>query len=117
MNINETIVSALEDLGLPIAESLYEGDDEEFLTFKIADTVGADHGDNDPEAITYFVQVHYVCPWEADYKAKRRAIRKALKAADFTYPDITDMSDSDARIRHFIFETQIDNNYDLEEDE
>jgi len=116
-SINEVIVSALKPIGLEIAEGLYEGDEEEFYTFSLADSHADDFGDNEDLSLTYYVQIHYVCPWNYDYADKVRKTRKALKSAGFTYPSLTDYSDSENRIRHYIFECAIENNFDLEEDE
>ncbi len=116
MKIAELISDTLFGIGLPIAEKLYEGDDEEFITWNLADDIGADFGDNNPGTNTLFVQIHYVCPWVMDYHPKKRIIRQLLFDAGFTWPEITDVSDASVRMRHFVFECQIDNDYDLAED-
>lgn len=113
----ENIVDALAELELPVAEKLYEGKADEFITFNLADSQPEDFGDDEDLSLTYYVQIHYVCPWEYDYTDKVKKIRKALKGAGFTFPELTDYSDSENRIRHHIFECAIENNYDLEEDE
>ena len=116
MDINKIIVSALKPIGLEIAEDLYEGDEEEFITFNMADDIGADCGDNKPGTNTIFIQVHYVCPWGKDYAGTRKRIRKALFKAGFTWPEVQEVSDSTDRLRHIVLECAIDNDYDIEED-
>ena len=117
MNINAAITGALTPLGLDIAERLYEGDNDEFLTFNLADSQAEDFGDDDELSLVYYVQIYYACPWDMNYSDKIKAIRKTLKGAGFTYPELTDLSDSAERIRRFCFECSIENNFDLEEDE
>ena len=117
MTYQEMITSALASLEIPIAEKLYEGKKNEFITFNLADSQAEDFGDNDELSLVYYVQIHYVCPWETDYTNKVKHIRKALKGAGFTYPELTDLSDSAERIRHLVFECSVENNFDLEEDE
>lgn len=114
LDINSTITSALAPIGLPVAERLYEGDEESFLTFVIADDAGADHGDDLPGTDTVYIQVHLVCPWESDYSTLRRRIRRALIDNGFTWPDVTDLSDESNRLRHIVFECAIDNDFDLD---
>ena len=116
MKIAEKITSTLFDLGLPVAEKLYEGDEDEYITWNLADDIGADYGDNSPGTNTLFVQVHYVCPWLDDYFLKKRLIRELLYDAGFTWPEVTDASDANVRMRHFVFECQTDNDFDLTED-
>lgn len=116
-NINEFLTGVLGRIGIPVAESLYEGDEEEFITFNLADSRGHEFGDNDTLGVICYVQVHYVCPWDQDYSGRVRKIRKALFSAGFTYPELTDVSDRQARIRHQVLECAIENNYDLEEEE
>lgn len=116
MKIGELITGALSGLGLPVAEKLYEGDENEYITYNLADDIGTDYGDNVPGTNTVFIQVHYVCPWLNDYYQTKRLIRELLYKADFTWPEITDVSDAGARMRHFVFECSIDNDYDLSEE-
>lgn len=117
MKIAELITAALSRMELAIAERLYEGDEDEYITWNQADNIGADYGDNKPGTNVIYVQVHYVCPWLMDYHPKLRIIRKLLSDAGFTWPEIIDASDAAIRIRHFVFECQIDNDYDLMEDD
>lgn len=117
MDINEKIVSALAPVGLAVAETLYEGDDNEFITFNITDDVGEDFGDDDPGCNDIYIHVHYVCPWETDYSGRKKQIRKALYAGGFTWPSVVDASDPSTRLRHIVFECATDNDFDITEDE
>lgn len=113
--VNKMIVSALRPFDLPIAETLYEGSAKEFFAYSIALDFVADTGDDLPQAYVASIQVHYICPWEKPYADMRRRIRKALICAGATPPSIADASDPAERIRHLVFEFELENDYDLEE--
>ena len=112
--IQKKIVDALQPFGLPISETLYEGKAPEFFSYNIALDFAADHGDNLPQAYVASIQVHYVCPWEKLYFDMKKRIRKALLSIGCTAPEVVDMSDKTDRIRHLIFECELENEYDLE---
>lgn len=119
VSVNAMVVSALKPFGLPVAERMYRGEQDEYFFFVLADDTLADAGDDMPQAYLAFVHVHYVCPLDKPYSHMRRRIRAALVNAGFTPPEVTDVSDltSEAeaeRVRHLVFETSIENDYDLE---
>lgn len=108
MGVNEYVVRTLGDLGIPVSDGLYQGKATEYLYFVVADDRGGDFGDNRAMGDQYSVQVHYVCPWNVSYRAKRATIREMLEDAGFTYPEIVDLSDNTNKIRHLCFECDID---------
>ena len=116
MIVSELITESLAELNLPIAESLYEGDADEYITFNKTDDTGADFGDNDPGTNVIYMHIHYVCPWLYDYHPTCRRIRNILKNTGFTWPEVTDVSDEATRMRHIAFECAIENDYDLREE-
>ena len=65
-------------------------------------------GDNGPGAMRYLCQVHFYAPWNVsdgesnNTLATRKALRRSIFAAGFTYPSVEDASDSD--YQHFVFE-------------
>lgn len=113
--VNEIIVTALRSLGLPVVERLYEGKQSEYITFNYADDRAEDFGDDRPHADVAHMQVHYICPWTTDYDSTKRSIRQLLFDAGFSWPEVTDASDDSARIRHFVYECWIENDFELEE--
>lgn len=112
--VNKIITTALKSLGLPIAERLYEGEKTEYITFNWADDRAEDFGDDIPTEDVAYMQIHYICPWSKDYKETKRSIRQLLHTAGFTWPEVTDASEESARIRHFVYECEIENLYELE---
>jgi hypothetical protein len=118
-SINKLIVAALAPFGLPVAENLYRGKKDTYFVYYIADDAVADAGDDTAQAYVAFMQIHYISPMDEKYTDIRRRIRKALVDAGFTPPSITDVSDltsqvESERVRHLVFETSIENEYDME---
>jgi len=91
-----------------MSDGLYEGKATEYFTFVIADDRGGDFGGDLALSDLISVQVHYRCPWNMSYTQKKKDIRKTLEEAGFTYPIVVDFSDSKERIRHLVFECEID---------
>jgi len=115
MSVNEAVVSALSSFGLPVAESLYEGEQDEFFFFDIVLDSVADAGDDAALEYVQRVNVHYVTSdWSKDYAPIKKQVRAALEAGGFTAADVVDASLPKDRIRHIVFECEIDCN-DLEE--
>lgn len=117
--VNRQIVAALEPFGLPIAERLYRGEKDRYFVYYITDDAPADSGDDTVQAYVAYIQIHYICPLDVPYTETRRRIRKALVDAGFVPPDITDASDYTShdeteRVRKLVFETSIENEYDME---
>lgn len=116
MGIGAYIIQTLAPLGLPVADGLYQGKAEEYIYFVIADDRGGDFGNSEALCDLVSVQIHYRCPWGQSYTQKKRDIRNALEDAGFTYPVIVDMSDAKDRIRHLVFECEIDSDEYIEEE-
>ena len=113
-SVNAIIVRALSSFSLPVAENLYEGKNAEYFTYNFADDRGADFGDNAPQADIAYMQVHYICPLHQSYAEMKKRIRQALVDAGATWPEVTDASDMAERLRHLVFEFEIENHYEVE---
>lgn len=60
--------------------------------------------DSAPHASVYLVQVHLYCPHKENPTEAIQALRRALWDAHFTWPSLTDASDSDGQ--HWVLECQ-----------
>ena len=60
--------------------------------------------DSAPHASIYLVQVHLYCPHKESPTEAIQALRRALWDAHFTWPSLTDASDSDGQ--HWVLECQ-----------
>lgn len=114
-----TAIAALKPFGVPIAEGLYRGEANEYFYIVLADDTLGDSGDDRPQAYVTFIHIHFVCPHDQPYADKRRRIRAALVDAGFVPPEVTDVSNlseevGTERVRHLVFETSIENEYDME---
>ncbi len=98
------IKAALSDLGIPMAPDVYTGSSTKYITYNIADDHGADFGDDKPLRAVVSVQVHYCQPIGLSYNSIKKQIRNKLFAADFTFPEVTQLNDETTR--HIIFECE-----------
>ena len=110
-SVNKIIVSALRPFGLPIADTLYKGEKDEYFVYVLADDAVGDTGDDIAQAYVSYMQIHYICPLAKSYTDMKRRIRRALEDADFTSPKVTDASGTE---RHLVFECNIENKYEME---
>ena len=113
-SVSKILVSALSTFKLPVADTLYEGADDEYFVFNFADDNAEDFGNNDVQGYVAYLQIHYICPFNVSYSDMKRKIRNRLIKAGFTPPEVIDVSDPTDRIRHLVFECNIENAYDLE---
>ena len=95
MTVNRKIIDALAFLKIPVAESFYDGKEEEYITFETPIDSGADFGDDEPGKIIVQVRVHWWIPIKKNYLAEKKKIRNALH-------------DPDTLIRHVLFECEIE---------
>ena len=102
MSINETLRAVLDTIA-PAEADTYEGKKAVYITFNY-DTTPINYGDDEPEQERASIQVHLYAPIGYDITAKRRAVKKALVSAGFTYPAYTNASDKDGQ--HHVFECQ-----------
>lgn len=106
MNTFEKIVQAIKKINYPYAPDTYEGDEKRFFTYNYATDKGAIWGDNEVEAVTASIQLHFFLPATDNFIRIKKEIRNALTEEGFTFPEITVLTEED--IRHIIFECEIE---------
>lgn len=115
MTVNETIKNALEPFGIPVVADFFGREEKEYFTFNYADDRAADFGDDIPLHVVAHMQIHYFAPMAKNYLHMKKQVRKALLAAGFTYPQVTDATILSDKIRHLVFECSIENEDELSE--
>ena len=110
MSVDAKIVAALEPFGCDVDNSVSFAKDKTYFTFNYS-VIPTDFADDAPQHERYLVQVHYHCPLNVNITAIKTAIRRALYAAGFTWPSITDASDENGR--HTVFECDIADGVDV----
>lgn len=103
MTVNALLKTALEPVA-PVEADTYEGPKAVYITFGY-NSLGADHGDDEPGHELFLVTVHLYAPAGMDTIERRRAIKKALSAAGTTWPSYTNASDKEGQ--HHIFECNL----------
>lgn len=101
MTINEQIKAAVEPVVAVCVPDKYGGEAMEYCTFNYVE-IPEEFGDDAPELIRYAVQLHYFCPAGHDSVKTRQDLRKAILAADFTAPEITNAGDETGQ--HYVLE-------------
>ncbi len=103
MSINSIIINTLSPVSLPVEPDEYTGAGDEYITFNY-NSQGDDFADDIPQHERYSMQVHYVCPSGKNSISIREQIKQLLFGAGFTWPTVTDATDSDGQ--HWIFECE-----------
>ena len=110
MTVNERLIGALSPLGLPVVPEIDTTQQERCLMFNYS-AVGACYADDMPKFELYLIQVHYVCPSGWNSVAERKAVKRALFQAGFSWPEETSANDrsqtkrSEAK-QHYVFECE-----------
>lgn len=103
MSIDAKIRTALTPVVSVVKPNVHTGSDTEYIVFNYTELPTL-HADNVPHAIRYLVQVHWYLPTNVNPNTKKKQIKQALLNADFTYPSVTNASDSEGQ--HFVFEME-----------
>lgn len=104
----EKIISAIRPFGFPYAPDIYDGRSEHYFTYNYADNRAGLHGDDSPETVIAYMQIHLFMPRDEDFIKIKNAVRKALHIQGFTYPEVTISLENDTNKRHIIFECEIE---------
>lgn len=86
----------------------YNGTEETYIVFYVADNRGSLYCDDSPERDVLTVQVHFFTPLGKMYHEEKRKIRKALYDIGLTYPTITILTEEENETIHIVFECEID---------
>lgn len=108
MTAFENIVEAVKSFGYPYSPGVYKGEDKKYFTYNYSDDRGGLYADNIPETTIVSVQVHFFLPLRENFIKEKNQIRQALFQQGFTYPEVTVLTESEEKIRHIVFECDIE---------
>lgn len=100
MIINAAVINALSSLKLPVHANVYNGAEDEYITFNYADerpVVRADDTDIYDETT---IQVHYFT--RSNPQPNKKAVRRLLRAAGFTIQSTSEFYESDTGYFHVV---------------
>ena len=113
MSINERIIAAVTPVVLTCVPEPYDPDigeaASEYCTFTYSESPDS-FGDDAPEVIRYLISVIYHAPLRRssgesnNTLATRKALRQAIFAAGFTYPNVEPLTDEVGQRFAFEFE-------------
>ena len=104
MTVNQWLIEALEDFGLPVVPGADTAHRARCLSF-VYDLLPAQFADNAPRFFRALVQVHLILPLDEDSVALRLKLARALADRGFAWPEIVDAGDGNAQ--HYVLETEI----------
>ena len=102
-NVDTTLKNVLTPFKLPLARDVYQGEEKKYIVYNYS-TVPMDFGDDEPERERYLIQVHIYATLKENINALVRAMKKALFAADFSFPE--SIPASTANEQHIVLETE-----------
>lgn len=101
MTVEEMLLSAMAETGIPVAPLTYLGAATEYLVFTYS-AAGVVFADSQPDGELYSIQLHHYLPHRASPYSTRSKIYAGLAAHGCTYPDLIPASDEDGQ--HWVFE-------------
>lgn len=108
MTTFEKIIQAIEPFGYPHSPCVYTGPEDHWFTYNYADDYGVNYADDEPQSVINQIQLHFFLPANEDYTEIKNRIRNALFRQGFTFPEITLLDDPDPKLRHVVFECEIE---------
>ena len=115
MTIHQKIKNALASTGIPVKEDFYGGGLNEYITWTLVRDHAAVIADNKPTNEVAELQIHWFLPRSKSYSTTRKIIRHLLCDSEFTWPVVTTIEEPDGKTRHIVFECQVENDDETEE--
>jgi hypothetical protein len=112
-DVNKLIIATLSPLGIPIEAAPYTGNELTYVIFNKADDIGVVFADDEPQIDQVSMQIHLFTP--LNYLTLKKQIRSKLFKAGFTYPQVQERYEEDAKTNHVVFECQIETSTESEE--
>ena len=108
MSVNSIIKLCLETNGYPVDFMDYDGGALIYFTFNFADERGDMYGDDVPETVHSFIQIHFFSPKTFNHLALKNKVRNDLLALGFSYPTVQTFYEDDgvAKFNHLVFECE-----------
>lgn len=106
MNINQTIITGLSSLNLPVSPNVNLDGANEYITFNYVDERPALRADDTDIYDETIIQVHYFT--KKNPQTNKKAIRRLLRASGFTIISTSEFYESDTMFNHVVVEAWID---------
>ena len=105
MTIEKRIREAIKDLGYPVAQNQYQGNEETYFVFNIT-ALPQLYADDLPWADRNLIQLHLFAPLTLNTTQIKKTVRKDISDAGFTVPSVTP-ADEDEK-QHIVFEFEVE---------
>lgn len=109
MNVNQLIIEAGSAIGYPVAQDIYTGSKEKYITFTYEDERAALYADDEEQIETAYLMVSMVTPTDYNYFSDSAKLKKKLKKSGFNVPSIQSWIENEGtkKIRRTIFTVNI----------
>lgn len=98
MSINQAVMTALKEIGVPVRFQTYTGTADSYITFFTYLEKPEQHADDKERTTGYYVQIDV---WsKGDYTNLVNAVHKKMLAAGFTKQYFYDLYENDLKIYH-----------------
>lgn len=115
MNVCEILCEVLEPLGFPVAENVYIGDEEEYITFNVLSERPVLSADDECIEEVSSCYVHFFT--RNDPHGNKTKIKKILHKNDIGITDIECLYENETGFNHIVFHIEVSGyeNYESEE--
>lgn len=110
MNVNPLVLNTLSSLNLPVSANVYEGSEDEYITFNYADERPVLYADDTDIFDETVIQVHYFT--KGNPQVNKKAIRRLLRASGFNIISTQEFYENDTKFIHVVVEAWIDGTID-----
>jgi len=100
MNVNAKVINALSSLNIPVHADIYNGPDDEYITFNYADERPALRADDEDILDETTIQVHYFT--RSNPQNNKKAIRRNLRSVGFSIQSTQEFYEDDTGYFHVI---------------
>jgi hypothetical protein len=98
MSINQLVINALKDIGVPVSFQVYSGTADTYITFFCYLENGELYADDIQQGTAYYVQVDV---WsKGNYSSIVEQVKSAMKQAGFSFLSAYDLYEEDVKIYH-----------------
>lgn len=109
----QLLKDTLSKSGLPVKKFTYRGKEPVYIVYNEEDERGVLHGDDMPQQMSVWWQVHLFAPEKYNYADMKRKLRNYLLAAGFLLEDIATLFEKETSTVHVVISCSIEE--DMEE--
>lgn len=95
MNVDDKMMKLAEATGYPVAPGIYKGSSDKYIIFTTEDERPGLYADDKEKTEEAVIQVQFVCPYDFDYHAVKKIIKKTMKNQGFSVESFREIINTD----------------------